>query len=116
MLAVSSRKYFLPQRQEDGYWQLYRRDNAEEIINTRTFNYTIEFDQVDIDADPRYGKFKATFIYDGTSVKPNMRAIRRYGADRLQPIVSKLSCNGAKDKCELRIAAADLIKQMFLSK
>jgi len=90
MLAVSSRKYYLPAKSDEG-WFLYRRDNVDESLWSKSFNYTIMWDEATVEENPDAGKFKATFEYNGASVRPNMRTLRKYGAEKLQSIISRLS-------------------------
>lgn len=81
MLSVSNSLYELPSYDASiGKWLLQSRKSVDECLVARTFNYTI------INGDSKY-----TFIYDGKSVKPTPRTLRVYGADYLQPKVSKLA-------------------------
>lgn len=81
MLSVSNSLYELPSYDASvDKWLLQSRKSPDECLIARTFNYTL------FDGDGKY-----TFIYDGKSVKPTPRTLRVYGADHLQPIVSKLA-------------------------
>lgn len=81
MLSVSNSLYEQPSFDASAdKWLLQSRMSPDECLIARTFNYTI------IDGDSKY-----TFIFDGKSVKPTPRTLRVYGADYLQPLVSKLA-------------------------
>jgi hypothetical protein len=85
MLSVSSLNYYVPVKannvQGSVGWLLYRKD-SDEITFARQFNYTV----VD-------GTRRATFSYDGKSVKPSPRTLRIFGAQRTGDCVSYLSQN-----------------------
>lgn len=85
MLSVSSLNYYIPVKTNNVHngigWLLYRR-NSDEITYAKQFNYTV----VD-------GTRKATFSYDGKSVKPSPRTLRIFGAQRTGDCVSYLSQN-----------------------
>lgn len=85
MLSVSSLNYYVPVKADNVQgsvgWLLYRKD-SDEITFARQFNYTV----VD-------GTRRATFSYDGKSVKPSPRTLRIFGAQRTGDCVSYLSRN-----------------------
>lgn len=87
MLAVSDGKYELPVKQTspDGevFW-LLRNKEHNDIMRAKRFNFTL-LAGADAESD------RMTFTYDGNSVKPTARTLRKHGAAKLQPIVSKLS-------------------------
>lgn len=85
MLSVSSLNYYVPVRADDVQrgigWLLYRKD-SNEITYATQFNYTVV-----------EGARRATFSYDGKSVKPSPRTLRIFGAQRTGDCVSYLSQN-----------------------
>jgi hypothetical protein len=85
MLSVSSLNYFLPVRtinsDNEVRWWLNRID-SDDAVYAKSFNYTV------IDGDE-----KATFVFNGSSVKPSPRTLRIYGAERTGSYVSILSRN-----------------------
>jgi hypothetical protein len=110
MLAVSSRKYYLPVKSDDG-WFLYRRDNLDESLYSKTFNYTLMWDESTVAEHPMAGEFKATFEYNGASVRPNMRTLRKMSAEKLQPIISRLSSYKDNEGSSL-VTGDDLLREI----
>jgi hypothetical protein len=92
MLAVSDGKYELPVKHTssngDVYWMIRSRTHND-VVSAKRFNFTLLAD-ADAETD------RMTFTYDGNSVKPTARTLRKHGAAKLQPIVSKLSARKVK--------------------
>lgn len=92
MLAVSDGKYELPVKQTspDGevYW-IIRSRTHNDVTRAKRFNFTL-LTGADAETD------RMTFTYDGNSVKPTARTLRKHGAAKLQPIVSRLSARKVK--------------------
>jgi len=84
MLSVSAMDYYVPvQISQDNMvsWRLDRR-GSDEFTSATKFNYTAFFEND-----------KATFIYDGPSVKPSPRTLRVFGSEWTSKAVSILSRN-----------------------
>lgn len=75
MYSIGTDRYYVPTGcQSDGEfkWRLISRKGSDEVLVKGPFNYTIQF--TDFTGSPD----RLTFNYDGTSVTPTMRTLRRY--------------------------------------
>jgi hypothetical protein len=87
MLAISSDKFKTPYKQgnEEG-WMVESVDDTESRFIKTAFTYTI------IGFNPMNGeRYHYGFIYEGNSVKPNPRTLRKLGAASTSEIVRQLS-------------------------
>lgn len=91
MWAINSTRYLPPVKCDQGdawyiiEWKVDETGDIKHVAKTiraDAFNYTFKND--------RTGE-RLTFIYDGASVKPMYRTLRKYGAEALQPIVARLA-------------------------
>lgn len=91
MLAINSGKYQTPVRMKDAdgetVWKLVPVSGMElDYMVAYTFNYTWTD-----------GEWRATFHYEGGSVKPSPRTLRVYGAEVLRDVVLALATHEADD-------------------
>lgn len=91
MLAINSSKFSVPVRMKsadgDTVWKLISDIGIGlDYMVAYTFNYTWT-----------YGEWRATFHYEGGSVKPSPRTLRVYGAEVLEDVVLALATN--QDEC-----------------
>lgn len=97
MWAINSRNYLPPMKADEEYegqhhvcWLIYeaiklpdgKYRTIAETYRAAEFSYTF--------ANSETGE-RMTFIYNGASVKPAYRTLRKYGAEALQPIVAILA-------------------------
>lgn len=95
MWAIDSRRYSIPaqvktQDSDTIQWQLVVADECEDnkfrarekVLRKDPFVYTA--------VNTENGE-RMSFMYDGSSVKPAMRTLRKYGAKALQPVVAFLA-------------------------
>lgn len=101
MLSLSSEKYFVPlvyhNDEGNAAWKLQRIESNDYIVAE-------EFRYVGILDDLRDGsEYRMSFIYNGNSVRPDGRTLRKYGPDtkeaeilprfNLGRLVSRLATN-----------------------
>lgn len=75
MYSIGTDQYYIPTGCHlDGEfkWRLISRKGTDEVLVKGPFNYTIQFN--DFTGSPE----RLTFVYDGISVKPTMRTLRRF--------------------------------------
>lgn len=121
MLSVSGKEYCIPMKTCDEWdevcWRLYRRPThsaiASEYVVAKSFNFTLwlkldtpgntyEITVRDCRVLRPYTLERATFIYDGESVKPTGRTLRIFGSERLEPVVKWLAFNRELDPKPLK--------------
>jgi len=115
MWAVDSKRYSIPaqvktQDSDNIQWQLVATDRCEDnsfrarekVLRKDPFVYTA--------VNTENGE-RMSFMYDGTSVKPAMRTLRKYGAKALQPVVAFLANVVAEEdgSCYANWTAANII-------
>lgn len=90
MLAVNSKRYRIPQRIRDGdgvAWILKPTgQDFGEVTRVERFTYTY-----------LYNGQRASFVYDGASVKPSPRTLRVFGAEKTGSVVKFLASNTEQD-------------------
>jgi hypothetical protein len=91
MWAINSARHLPPIKCDDAEgwlieeWKVNDDGDIEIVATTHridAFNYTFK--------NASTGE-RLTFVYDGASVKPMYRTLRKYGAEALQPIVARLA-------------------------
>lgn len=92
MFSVSSVEFKAPRKMlfgDEVGWLMdgraIRDGERVAVSQDKPFNYTFRQTRSDGVVE------KLTFIYHGRSVKPAMRTLRKYGADRLAPLVKALA-------------------------
>lgn len=104
MLSLSSKKYYVPIRQEaedgsgDVHWKIQSRIGRD-VLLAFEFRYVIPmFDADGTECD------RISFIYNNRSVRPDGRTLRRYGPERfddpnfINNLVSQLSSNVEEER------------------
>lgn len=109
MLSVSSDKYTIPYlvRSSNGMraWQM-KSLKGRDMLAAIDFNYTFKLYDFGRVAD------RMTFHYCKSSVKPNARTLRRYGADGLSRVVSILSKTTSSNVEDANVALANAIREV----
>lgn len=94
MWAIDSKRYSIPalvktQDSDNVQWHLQVTEDdddgyrpMEQVLRKDPFVYTV----VNTETGERM-----SFVYNGTSVKPAYRTLRKYGAQALQPVVAFLA-------------------------
>lgn len=96
MWAITSERYTAPVKDvldpetKEQLWRIYgyREDENYNIVLT---DYTVRREPFVYTIQDRQSGERASFIYDGSSVKPAPRTLRLYGAEALRPLIAKLS-------------------------
>lgn len=91
MLSISASRYFPPrwiEHEKSGVQWVALNVDAHDRIYAKQFNFTIPV--VDEDAYGECVEDRMTFVYNGGSIAPAPRTLRRYGADSTNQVVKVL--------------------------
>lgn len=84
MLALSAKDYYLPVCMPDDEKWMIERINGDDMIVAREFSFTCPVIH-------EGSKDRFTFYYNGLSVRPAPRTLRRFGSTVTSSVVSRLS-------------------------
>jgi len=90
MWAINSARHLPPVKSPSGNGWIVAERKTDDHGGLKIIAQTSRLDPFNYTFKLHDGE-RLTFVYDGASVKPMYRTLRKYGAEALQPIVARLA-------------------------